>query len=150
MKGPMKKLLTLCIVSFSLASCGSSTLLYHWGGFQKGTTTYENLNYRNLEKQTPECICKLLCMYEDMVTNPGGVRMVPPPGICAEYGYMLLNPENAELFSQHATAQQKKTYPTTDYASYFAEKGKEMMNMEIELYPVSAKFITPMIERLCK
>ena len=30
------------------------------------------------------------------------------------------------------------------------EKGKEMMLKEMELYPESAKFIGPLIERLCK
>lgn len=75
---------------------------------------------------------------------------MPPPGICAEYGYMLLNPENAEIFAKYATAKQKRIYPKTDYASYFAERGKEMMLMEIELYPESSKFVTPLIERFCK
>ena len=75
---------------------------------------------------------------------------MPPPGICAEYGYMLLIPENATIFTEHATAMQRKTFASGDYASFFPEKGKELLQKEIELYPESAKFIAPLIERLCK
>lgn len=146
----MKRLLILAFVSLGLASCGLTSSLYYWGGTQNGATAYENLAYRNYDKQSPESICKLICMYEDIVSYPGGTRKMPPPGICAEYGYMLLIPENADVFAKYATASQKRTFNTTDYASFFPEKGKEMMQMEIELYPESAKFIGPLIERLCK
>jgi hypothetical protein len=146
----MKRLLTLVMVSVSLASYGVTSSLYYWGGLQNNATTYENLAYKNYDTQTPESICKLICMYEDMVSHPGGTRMMPPPGICAEYGYMLLIPENAEIFAKYATAMQKRTFAATDYASFFPERGKEMMQKEVELYPESAKFVTPLIEKLCK
>lgn len=146
----MKRLLILAILPFSLASCGVSSSLYYWGGTQNGTTTYENLAYLNYDRQTPESICKLICMYEDIVTNPGGIRQMPPPGICAEYGYLLLIPENAEIFEKYATTMQKRTFASTDYAAFFPEKGKELMQKEMELYPEAAKFIAPLIERLCK
>lgn len=146
----MRRLLILAFVSLGLASCGLTSSLYYWGGTQNGATAYENLAYRNYDKQSPESICKLICMYEDIVSYPGGTRNMPPPGICAEYGYMLLIPENADVFAKDATASQKRTFNTTDYASFFPEKGKELMQMEMELYPESAKFIGPLIERLCK
>ena len=75
---------------------------------------------------------------------------MPPPGICAEYGYMLLIPENAAIFAEYATAMQRKTFTSGDYATFFPERGKELLQKEIELYPESAKFIVPLIERLCK
>jgi hypothetical protein len=146
----MKRLIVLALVTFCLTSCGLTSSLYYWGGQQKGATTYENLAYKNYDKQTPESICKLICMYEDIVENPGGSRKMPPPGICAEYGYMLLIPENAEIFAKHATSMQKRTFNSSDYATFFPERGKELMLREIELYPESAKFIAPLIERLCK
>ena len=146
----MKKILTLIIVVSCLTSCGISTQLYDWGGSLSTTTTYENLTYRHYHQQSPESICGLLCMYEEMINNPGGSRQVPPPGICAEYGYLLLKKENADIFAAHATESQKKTFEFTDYASHFPEKGKKLLQMEIELYPESAKFITPLIDRLCK
>ena len=146
----MKRLLILAIVSFCFASCGITSSLYYWGGSYGDATTYENLAYKNYDKQTPESICKLICMYEDMVMNPGGTRRMPPPGICAEYGYMLLIPENADIFAKYATSAQKRCFSTTDYAVFFPERGKEMMLKEVELYPESAKFITPLIEKFCK
>lgn len=146
----MKKLLILSIVTFCLTSCGLTSSLYYWGGVQNGATTYENLAYKNYDEQTPESLCKLICMYEDVVSNPGGTRKMPPPGICAEYGYMLLIPENAAIFAEHATSTQKRTFSSIDYASFFPEKGKELLQKEIEFYPESAKFIAPLIERLCK
>lgn len=146
----MKKLFLLTLLTFCLTSCGLTSSLYYWGGVQNGATTYENLAYKNYDKQTPESLCKLICMYEDIVSNPGGIRKMPPPGICAEYGYMLIIPENATIFAEHATAMQKMTFDSGDYATFFPEKGKELLQKEIELYPESAKFITPLIERLCK
>ena len=146
----MKNLFLLTLLTFCLKSCGSTSSLYYWGGVQNRATTYENLAYKNYDKQTPESLCKLICMYEDIVSNPGGIRKMPPPGICAEYGYMLLIPENANIFAEYATSMQKRTFLSTDYASFFPERGKEMMLKEIELYPESAKFIAPLIERLCK
>ena len=146
----MKKLFLLTLLTFCLTSCGLTSSLYYWGGVQNGATTYENLAYKNYDKQTPESLCKLICMYEDIVSNPGGIRKMPPPGICAEYGYMLLISENANIFAEHATSMQKRTFSSTDYAAFFPERGKEMMQKEIELYPESAKFIAPLIERLCK
>lgn len=146
----MKKLLILSVVIFCMISCGVTPSLYYWGEKQYGATAYEDLAYKNFNKQTPESICNLICMYEDMVSNPGGTRMVPPPGICAEYGYILLAPENAAIFASHATLTQKGVFATRDYASFFPKKGKELLQKEMELYPESAKFIAPLIERLCK
>ena len=140
----------LGIIAICLTSCGISTSLYYWGGEKKDATLYENLTYKNYDKQTPETICKLICMYDDVVNNPGGSRKLPPPGICAEYGYILLTPGNAELFAEHATSSQKKTFASTEYATIFPELGKQMMLKEVELYPESAKFISPLIDRLCK
>lgn len=146
----MKRILILTLASFFLSSCGMTSSLYYWGGTQNGATAYENLAYKSYDKQTPESLCKLICVYEDIVSNPGGTRKMPPPGICAEYGYMLLIPENAAIFAEHATSMQRKSFASADYASFFPEKGKEMLQKEIEMYPESAKFIVPLIERLCK
>jgi hypothetical protein len=63
---------------------------------------------------------------------------------------MLLIPENAAIFAEHATSTQRRAFATSDYASFFPTKGKELLQKEIELYPESAKFIAPLIERLCK
>lgn len=143
----MRRLLILIVVVFALSSCGVTTL-YYWGGEQNGTTTYENLAYQDYKTQTPEAICKLICTYEDIVRNPIGTRLVPPPGVCAEYGYLLLQPSTAQIFFEKATWSQKRVFRRDDYDVFFVERGKEMMQMELEYYPESSKFIKPLIDRL--
>lgn len=146
----MKKLIVLAISAVLLSSCGISNPLYYWGGTQNGTTAYENLAYQSYDKQTPKSLCNLVAVYESMITKPGGTRRVPPPGICAEYGYLLLQPETATVFSENATSAQKRLFNTDDYSAYFQEKGKELLAKEIEYYPESIKFIEPLIKKLTK
>ncbi len=146
----MRRALCLAIAVVLLSSCGISGSLYYWGGAQNGTTAYENLAYQSYDKQTAKSICDLVAVYENMVTNPEGSRQVPPPGICAEYGYLLLQPETAETFLNNATPAQKKLFGSDDYSALFMERGKEMLQQEIELYPESAKFIEPLIKKLAR
>lgn len=143
----MKRLTLSLLLALACTSC-MPTSLYYWGGTASGVSQYETLTYNYYDKQTPESICALLCTYENMVSHPAGSRQVPPPGICAEYGYMLLLPETAETFAQHATARQKKLFGSEDYTLSFYEKGIRMLEKEIELYPESAKFIEPLLKRL--
>jgi len=146
----MKKALLLILAAALLSSCGPTNALYYWGGAQNGTTAYENLAYQSYDKQTPKSICNLVAVYEKMVTNPGGIRQVPPPGICAEYGYLLLLPETADIFMKNATDAQKKLFQSDDYGVLFSERGKEMLRKEMELYPESARFIEPLIKKLAR
>lgn len=146
----MNKIVILAIAVVMLSSCGTTNTLYYWGGTQNGTTTYENLAYQSYKKQTPKSLCGLIAVYENMVTNPGGTRQVPPPGICAEYGYLLLKPGTAETFMNNATPAQKKLFNSSDFNAAFLERGKEMLQKEIELYPQSAKFIEPLIKKLAR
>lgn len=146
----MKKVIFIVLTAVLLSSCGITNSLYYWGGQASGTTAYENLAYNSYDKQTPKSLCELICVYEKMVSNPGGTRQVPPPGICAEYGYMLLNPETAETFMNNATVSQKRLFEGTDYSLIFRERGEEMLKKEIEYYPESAKFIEPLIKKLAR
>lgn len=146
----MKKALLLILAVVLLSSCGPTNALYYWGGAQNGTTAYENLAYQSYDKQTPKSVCNLVAVYEKMVTNPGGIRQVPPPGICAEYGYLLLRPETADIFMKNATDVQKKLFQSDDYGVLFSERGKEMLRKEMELYPESARFIEPLIKKLAR
>lgn len=146
----MKKLIVISGLALMLTSCSVTQSLYYWGGEQKGTSRYENLAYMSYDKQTPESMCKLICVYEDMVNNPAGLRQVPPPGICAEYGYLLLQPQTAEIFTKHATSGQKRAFKTADYVALFRERGEEMMKKEMELYPESAHFIKPILIKMTK
>jgi hypothetical protein len=104
---------------------------------------YDEAAYAYYDKQSPQAICDLIMVYEDMVNNPGGSRQVPPPGVCAEYGYLLLTPDIDQIFASTATPRQRKMMSRTDFYQY----GLELMQKEIELYPESAQFIKPLVDR---
>ena len=147
----MKKLLIFVASLVVFASCTSTQDLYNWGVPVNGDnfTRYDELSYNSYDKQSPQSICELLCFYEYMITNPGGVRNIVPPGICAEYGYLLLKPETAGMFLQYATAKQKKVFGgMDDYSTLFYEKGIQMMEREMELYPESVTFLTPILNQM--
>lgn len=147
----MKKLLILIGITLALSSCiETKPMLYNWGykNSSKNASEYETLLYDNYHSQTPESVCALLCQYEYMVTHPGGQRGMIPPGICAEYGYLLLSSGTAETFLNHATKKQKETFGTmSDYGTSFREKGIEMLQKEMELYPESSIFIQPLVKK---
>ena len=147
----MKKLLISALLLALFASCSSTGNLYNWGRPHNSDsfTRYDELSYNSFDKQSPESLCELLCLYEYMVKNPGGIRNVIPPGICAEYGYLLLKPETAAIFMQYATNSQKKVFGAMDdYSSYFHGRGLDLLEQEIELYPESATFLTPIIKQM--
>ena len=134
---------------FMLSSCGvSNPSLYNWGGSWRNNLRYDLLAYKDYKSQTPEAICDLICVYEEMVSSPSGVRQVPPPGICAEYGYLLLLPDTASIFEEKASAEQKRCFDGTEYAVMFTAKGKQLLQKEMELYPESRKFIEPLMRKL--
>lgn len=147
----MRRLIIFAMAALSLVSCGPTavTSLYWWGGqHDANSTEYEQLAYLSYDKQSPQSICKLISVYEEMVNNPIGTRRVPPPGICAEYGYLLMKEGTVDAFSNYATDKQKSLFNTDDYASVFAQKGVEMFQKEIELYPESAKFLKPLMDKV--
>ena len=143
----MKKAIIPALLLLLMASC-APTRLYYWGSNGEGTTLYETLAYQQYDKQTPEAVCALVCLYEDMVTHPGGTRKVVPPGIYAEYGFLLLQPTTAEYFAMKATKKQRKVFDSNDFGALFSERGLEMLAKEMELYPESAKFIEPLLKRV--
>ena len=143
----MKKLLVIFISAMFLSSC-VTTRMYYWGKETNGVSRYEQLAYKHYDQQTPESICELVVLYEDMINNPGGLRNTIPPGICAEYGFLLLQPNTLESFEKYATQKQRKAFDTTDYATLFNDKGIQMLEKEMELYPESVTFISPILKRV--
>ena len=139
------KLLAICAVAITcLTSCVASEQLYYWGQkTSEGTYRYDEAAYDYYDKQSPEAICALIMIYEEMVNKPGGSRQVPPPGVCAEYGFLLLTPDIDQIFASAATPKQLRAMTRTDFHQY----GIELMNKEIEYYPESAQFIRPLINR---
>lgn len=144
----MKRMLLISSLMLLLSSCVTTTSMYYWGNVSDGVSKYEKLTYKNYDQHTPESICDLVVLYEDMVNNPGGMRNTIPPGICAEYGFLLLQEHTLDSFEKYATNKQRRVFNTDDYTTLFAEKGLEMLQKEIELYPESETFIAPFIQRL--
>ena len=147
----MKKMLVIAGLALLLSSCAANkTTLYNWGSYRSSerASDYEVLMYDYYHTQSPSSVCALLCQYAYMVKHPGGTRGVIPPGICAEYGYLLLSPETPQIFLDNATKKQKETFGNlTDYGALFRERGLEMFQMEMELYPESSVFIAPLVKK---
>lgn len=144
-----RHLVLLLAAGLLLSSCGpTARVLYNWGGETDGVTEYERVSYRTAAKQSPESICAMLVMYERLVSRPGGWRQVPPPGICAEYAWLLAQPETATLFAEHASKNQKSSLGFTP--EQFQERSRELFEMEMQYYPESILFIKPLAARIFK
>lgn len=144
----MNRLIISVILATVMTSCVTTQSLYWWGGASGDASKYESLAYQFYDKQTPKTICDLVATYEKMVSNPTGSRRMPPPGICAEYGYLLLQPETATAFMNNDSYGQKRLFKSSNYDALFQERGKEMLQKEVMLYPESAVFILPLIKKL--
>lgn len=149
----MRRILPLVVLAAGLllTACGpTAQILYNWGGEYDGVTEYERLAYRSSAMESPESLCSMLVMYERLVNNPGGWRQVPPPGICAEYAWLLAQPETLTAFSQHASSRQKESLSYAVSSAAFQARSRELFEMEMRLYPESITFIKPLAERLFK
>jgi len=110
----MRKSIILFASLAILASCTTQKSLYTWGN-------YEITSYNYLKNSDEKSIQELIDNYQKVIENQKGTRDVVPPGVYADYGFILLQ-EGKE------------------------EKGKEMLIKEIALYPESKIFI----ERILK
>ena len=113
----MKKIIYLSISLFVMCSC-TTQKLYSWG--QYPATSYSYLKNSD-EKSTQE----LIKTYQIIITKQTGTRGVVPPGIYADYGFLLIQTNNTNL-------------------------GKEMLLKEIALYPESKIFIDRILKKLDK
>lgn len=85
---------------------------------------YEDAVYRYITVQDEKSEERLIKNYEKILEKLGS-RKTPPPGVCADYGYLLL-----------------KKGETT--------KGKALLEREKKLYPESAGFINAILKRIEK
>ena len=147
----MKKFWIFLFLTAFFCSCNIPKDLYSWG-------LYEDSYYNFYKKHSPESYAQLYSSYSAMVTVPGGVRGVVPPGIYAEYGYLLLAPETPAILIEYYSNPKnfpkkvRQTMEGTDWSQVFAPevlraKGLEMLQKEIELYPESATFLEPIINK---
>lgn len=114
----MKKILLATLVAMSIASCTTTKTMYSWHD-------YEDVTYQYSKKRTEELKEKVLAQYQRLTEKQKGTRGVVPPGLYAEYGYMLC-------------MEGKK------------EEGLKYLNEEIKLYPESEKYISRIIKQLEK
>jgi hypothetical protein len=114
----MKNCLLILLVAAAVTSCTPARPLYNWKGYDDAVYSYTK---KSDEKSTEN----LIKIYEKLIKNSGGAREVPPPGICADYGFLVIQKgEN--------------------------EKGKELLTRETELYPESKIFIDRILKRYQK
>ena len=111
----IKKIFVLLIATATLASCSMTKTLYDWKGYDKAAFDYT-------KQSSEESLVFLIGIYEKLIDAPKGTRKVPAPGICADYGYLLIM--NGEI-----------------------EKGKELLVKETTIYPESKIFIDRIIKR---
>lgn len=79
----MKRINLIILMSvFILSSCSSSKTLYSW-------YDYEDKAYQYQKKGEDELLPKTMKECLKVIEKQKGIRNTPPPGLNAEYGYML-------------------------------------------------------------
>jgi hypothetical protein len=111
------KLLASALFVLLLTSCVSAPKpLYTWGNYQERSYAY-------IKDATDESLEELQKTYQTLINKQQGSRQTVPPGICADYGYLLY--------------KQGKT-----------QEGLALLEKEIALYPESTVFISRIIKQL--
>jgi hypothetical protein len=105
----MRKLLFILVSFFLLASCTTQKPLYSW-------EKYETTSYNYLKNQDDQSLQELIENYDKMIRRQRGVRKVVPPGIYADYGFVLIKANKTK-------------------------QGKEMLKKELALYPESKVYV---------
>lgn len=113
----MKKNIFFAICAMTITSCQSPTL-YSWYNSEDATYTYT-------KRSTDETLVKAMEQYEKVLKKQKGLRKTVPPGVNAEYGYLL-------------------------YKAGKKEEGLTLLRAEIQAYPESEKFISRIINQLEK
>lgn len=117
MKATSKTLL-VGFFALLLCGCGTTKTLYSWYDYDSTVHAYTKTH-------TPKSEQALMDTYEKLINKPGGTRNTIQPGICAEYGYLLLKMGKRE-------------------------EGLTLLNKEVELYPESTVFIKRIIKQFEK
>ena len=112
------KAAVISIIALFTISCTSTTKLYSWHNYQEDY-------YHYLKNADKESLDTLIATYEKIINEQKESRGVVPPGIYADYGYLLM--ENGK-----------------------ASEAKAMFAKEIELYPESEVFNGSIMKRFEK
>ncbi len=114
----MKKIFIGALGILFMASCTTTNNLYSW-------YDYEDATYQYSKRQTEELQVKMLAQYQKLIDKQNGVRGVVPPGLYAEYGFLL-------------------------YKAGKKEEGLQFLKQETTLYPESEKYISRIVKQLEK
>ena len=114
----MRKLFFLVGCVIAMASCSTQKSLYSWYDSEDATYTYT-------KRGTEETLTKAMAQYELVINKQQGIRKTVPPGVNAEYGYLLYKPGKKD-------------------------EGLALLKAEIKAYPESEKFISRIINQLEK
>lgn len=115
----MKKfiiIISICVIA--MTSCQTQQSLYSWYKSEDATYTYT-------KRGTEKTLTEAMTQYEKVIRKQKGVRKVVPPGVNAEYGYLL-------------------------YKAGKKEEGLTLLRAEIKAYPESESFISRIIKQLEK
>ena len=113
----MKKVLAITIIGMlCFTSCTTPKQLYTWD-------KYYITSYNYLKNSDEKAAQELIKTYQNIINKQKGSRQTVPPGIYADYGFLLLQAERVK-------------------------EGKKMLQMEIALYPESAVFISRILKML--
>lgn len=113
-----EKLLSIALLAGLMAACSTQKPLYSW-------YNYEEVTYKFDKKQSEAAQQHLLEEYQKMIEKQKGLRKTVPPGLNAEYGFLLCK-------------LGKK------------EEGIKYLKAEIALYPESATYVSRIIKQLEK
>jgi len=114
----MRKLFIAAICVIVFTSCATQKSLYTWYDSEDAT-------YKYTKRGTDELLTKAMAQYEKVISKQKGIRKVVPPGVNAEYGYLL-------------------------YKAGKKEEGLALLKAEIKAYPESETFISRIIKQLEK
>ncbi len=113
----MKKQACLLIPFILLIACApQKKRLYSWGH-------YDEASYYYLKNKDERSTQVLLESYKNIIEKQTGIRGIVPPGIYADYGFLLI--------------QLKRTV-----------EGKAMLQKEVELFPESKVFIDRILKTI--
>lgn len=105
----MNRTLIFLTFFFTLASCTTQKQLYTWND-------YSITSYNYLKNSDDKSVEGLIKTYQRIIDKQKGKRNIVPPGIYADYGFLLLQVDKIS-------------------------EGRAMLQKEIELYPESKIFI---------
>ncbi|MCH5306916.1 MAG: DUF4810 domain-containing protein [Prevotella sp.] len=114
----MRKFFISIVCVMAMASCSTQQSLYSWYDSEDASYTYT-------KRGTEETLKKAMVQYEKVIKKQNGIRKTVPPGVNAEYGFLL-------------------------YKAGKKEEGLALLQAEIQAYPESEKFISRIIKQLEK